>query len=110
MLNYFDKAGFTLIAGGVLGQFFTSSDTLVRGCTATHNATGIWTITLPSAIAKPNYLFLAAPLSAFNPGLTISMTDTGSLGTEKLVQIKNSNTAAFIDVDVSFMLFEIPVE
>lgn len=105
MLNYFDKTGFNLIAGGVLGQFFVDTDTLVRGCTATHNATGIWTITLPNPISKPYYLFLSGVTSGFSPGVTVEMVDLTT--TTKQIQIKNSNTGASLDNDVCFMLFEI---
>lgn len=106
MLNYFDKAGLTLIAGGVLGQFFTSLDTNVRGCTAEHNATGVWTITLPSPISRPNYIFTFGALTGFGPGLTVSCSDLTT--TTKQLQIKNTNTGASVDADVSFLFLEIP--
>lgn len=106
MLNGFDKVGMSLLAGGVLGQFFDpATDTKVRGCTAEHNATGTWTITLPNGILAPNYVFMAGALTGFNPGIIIEMQDIDE--THKFVFIKNSNTGATIDVSVSFMLYEI---
>jgi hypothetical protein len=105
MLNYFDKAGFVLIAGGVLGQFFVATDTKVVGCVATHVATGIWEILLPNPISKPNYMFLSGLLTGYNPGLVLEMTDLTT--TTKQIQIKDTATAALVDADVSFMMFEI---
>lgn len=106
MLNSFDKTGMSLIAGGVLGQFFDpDTDTKVAGCTAEHNSTGTWTITLPNGVLTPNYIFTASALTGFNPGIIIEMQDIDE--THKFVYIKNSNTGASIDVSISFMLYEI---
>jgi hypothetical protein len=109
MLNYFDKVGMTLVAAGILGQFFTpGTDTALRGCTAVHQSTGTWLLTLPVGIDKPNYLCLFGALTGYSPGITVGMTDASS--TQKFVLIKDSNTGAPINVDMSFMLFELEAQ
>jgi hypothetical protein len=100
MLSEFNKFPLWAFAAGFFAQDGTTP--FIRGCTAIKVATGTWAVTMTQGITVRTYLFTTGLFSGFSPGVIISMTDTDPVS--KLIQLKNSNTGAAIDVDFSWLM------
>lgn len=100
MISEFNKFTLSAFAAGFFAQ--DGSTPYIRGCKATKVTTGTWVVTMDEGVKVQTYLFMTGLFSGFSPGVIISMTDTDPIS--KLIQLKNSNTGASIDVDFSWLM------
>jgi hypothetical protein len=100
---------FPFIAGGYLDPTIPNGSNApadaVAGCTAKHNGVGAWQIILPNPLLAKHYVMGAWGL---NGALGFFQSFDGD-SLNKFIAIKLADGTTVVDLDCTFMIWEIPL-